>query len=135
MSAAVTRNGLAQRWPNLRALAQPYFDRGYADGQCWRLICELLCAGGFVAHPDSPVEVMQQVQQVWGPGDARALLPLVQPWDLVLMRKHGPAVQHPGLVVDPSSLIHVRPKAGVCIDALHRWEHKIFQLGRLRCFL
>jgi hypothetical protein len=80
-----------------------------------------------------PLDAMRSVQEVWFQDDPRDPLTLVQPWDWFLMRYDGPAVQHPALVVDAHDLIHLHRKAGVTIEPMRRWRHRLVQLARLRC--
>jgi hypothetical protein len=121
-------------WPNLRELAQDFYARPYAEGDCWRLVCELLEAGGFGRVAHDPLEAVKLVQELWFQGDPRDPLLLVQPWDWFLLRKprQGPAVRHVGLVVDPVHMIHVATQ-GVRIEPLRRWRSWLVQLARLRC--
>jgi hypothetical protein len=131
----VHQNGVV-RWPNLRAIAQSFFTRQYADDDCWRLVWELLQAGGFVEVEDDPVEACKRVQEIWFQDDPRDPLTLVQPWDWFLMYHPGsPAVQHPGLVVDTLDFIHAHRGAGVTIEPMRRYRHRLVQVARLRCLL
>lgn len=123
----------AETLPNLRALLDPFFERHYVEGQCWKLVVDLLHAGGFVHIPDDPLTACHHVQQVWWRDDPRDPLTLVQPWDWYLIRNDGHGVDHPTLVVDPHDMIHVHRKAGVCIEPLRRYRHRLMQIARLRC--
>lgn len=118
---------------NLRELAQPFFDRPYAEGECWHLLLDLMDAGGFGRLSAAPIEAVKQVQELWFQDDPRDPLVLVAPWDWVLLRKpgKGPAVRHVGLMVDASDMIHVRAE-GVRIEPLRRWQGWLVQLARLR---
>ena len=120
-------------WPNLRELAQPFFDRPYADGECWSLICELLQAGGFLDDAMDPIKACQRVQQIWWHDNPRDPFTLVQPWDWLLLRNRECWVEHPALVVDGMDMIHVHRKAGVRIEPMRRRRHLLLQVARLRC--
>jgi hypothetical protein len=121
-------------WPNIRELAQPFFDRHYADGDCWRLVVDLMEAGGFGRLDGDPVKAVRQVQEVWFQDDPRDPLTLVQPWDWYLLRQphEGPAVRHIGVVLDAREFIHVRRGQGVRIEPLRRWVQWLLQIARLR---
>lgn len=123
------------RWPNLAALADAYLGRPYAEGECWRLVCEVCHAGGFLDAGTDPMRLVQQVTQIWWQDDPRDVLTLVQPWDIALLRNSGTAVEHCGLVVDPHTLLHVQAKAGVCLVPLRRKRQRLLQVARLRCLL
>lgn len=120
-------------WPNLRLLAQDFFERQYGPESCWQLVYELLQAGGFLDIAATPLDAVKSVQQIWWQDDPRDPLTLVQPWDWFLMRRTGPGVEHPALVVDTMDLIHVHRHAGVRIEPLRRWRHRLIQVARLRC--
>lgn len=120
------------RLPNIRDLAQDFYAKQYAEEACWRLVHELLQAGGFLDVDADPLEAVKSVRQVWWQDDPRDPFTLVQPWDWFLMRREHPWVNHPALVVDSMELIHVH-KAGVRIEPMRRYRHRLMQLARLRC--
>jgi hypothetical protein len=123
------------RLPNLRAIAQDFLGQPYAVDDCWRLVLDLLHAGGFGDYRDKPGEAIQQVAEVWFWDDPRNPLTLIQPWDWVLLTKigkpeRGAAVGHIGLVVDDLTFVHVGSKVGVVIEPLQRWRARFVQLAR-----
>jgi hypothetical protein len=120
--------------PDLRVLAQDFYERPYGPEECWRPIFELLQAGGFVEVTADPHDAVRAVQQIWWHDDARPLLSVIKPWDWLLMRERGPAVQHPALAVDGHDLIHLHRTAGVRIEPIRRYRDRILQVARLRCF-
>jgi len=125
----------SHRLPDLRLLAQDFYERHYGDGDCWRLIYELLQAGGFLHVQANVMDAVRSVTEIWFQGDPRDPLSLVQPWDWFLVRHDLPAVQNPCLVVDSLDMIHVHRTAGVRIEPMRRWRHRLVQVARLRCLL
>jgi hypothetical protein len=119
--------------PPMVPLIEPFLGKPYGEHECWRLVCELLHAGGFVDVPDDPIQAIEAVSEVWFRDDPRDPLTLVQPWDWWLMPREGPLVGHIGLVVDAVKFIHVRLKGGVCLEPMQRWRTRLIQLARLRC--
>lgn len=122
-------------WPPIRPLLATFLGRPYGPQECWRLVCELMHAGGFLDVATDPLEAIEQVQEVWFVGDHRDPLTLVQPWDWWLLRKFGPAVGHIGMVVDGAHLVHAGRPVGVCLEPLKRWRPRLVQIARLRCLL
>lgn len=121
--------------PNLAQLVQPFLLRNYKPHECWRLVIDLLDAGGLLQANVEPAHVLSLVQEVWWwQGDTRDPLSLSQPWDWWLVRKGGPAVSHIALVVDSLSLVHVGT-AGVALEPLRRWRTRLVQIARLRTLL
>jgi hypothetical protein len=128
-------NGNKGELPDLRVLAQDFYERQYGEWECWRLVHELLQAGGFLDVAADVHDAVQSVQELWFQDDPRDPLTLVQPWDWFLMRHDTPAVQHPGLVVDQLGMIHVHRHAGVRIEPMRRYRHRLVQVARLRCLM
>src|SRR5262245_19173276 len=124
---------MASSWPPLCPLLDTFLGRPYGPQECWRLVYELMQAGGFLEVNADPLEAISQVQEVWFTGDARDPLMLVQPWDWWLLRKFGPAVGHVAVVVDHESLVHAGRPMGVCLEPLRRWRPRLVQIARLRC--
>jgi len=120
-------------WPPLGSLIEPFLDKPYGKDDCWKLVCDLLHAGGFLAVPDDPMQAIEAVSEIWFCDDPRDPLTLVQPWDWWLMPRTGRLVGHIGLVVDEVKFIHVRLKGGVCLEPMQRWRTRLIQLARLRC--
>lgn len=118
--------------PDLRLLAQDFFERDYAPGDCWRLVFDLLQAAGVVDVGAEVVDAVRQVQEIWFQDDPREPLSLVQPWDWLIIRERGPAAGHIGLVVDLMDLVHVHRHAGVRIEPMKRYRERIVQIARLR---
>lgn len=123
-------------FPNLRALAQDFLGHPYREGECWQLVRDLLQAGGLGSYQTNPEQALADVDEIWFWDDVRDPLTLTQPWDWFLVTKRGAPdagapIGHIGLVVDDEHWVHVA-KAGVCIDSMRRWRHKLVQLARLR---
>jgi hypothetical protein len=126
------------RLPPLRELVTPFLGQPYAEDECWRLVLDLLQAGGFDTVASDPLQAIQQVVELWFCDDPRDPLALVQPWDWYLLTRRGhpqagAPIQHIGLVVDTTTFVHSRRGVGVCVEPLLRWRPKLVQLARLRC--
>jgi hypothetical protein len=121
--------------PDLRVLAQEFYERQYGELECWRLVHELLQAGGFLEVTADVQDAAQSVQELWFQDDPRDPLTLVQPWDWFLIHNDMPAVQSPCLVVDTLDLIHLHRHAGVRIEPMRRYRHRLVQVARLRCLM
>lgn len=125
---------LLDTMPSLADLVQPYLVQPYGEHECWRLVIDLLHAGGLLPPEHGPQEALEQVREVWFQGDSRDPLTLSQPWDWWLLRRASPAVTHVGVVVDGLSLVHVST-AGVALESLRRWRSRLVQIARLRCMV
>src|SRR5262245_7570406 len=121
--------------PSLRELAQDFLDRPYEVGDCWKLVYDFLQEGGFTHVDDHPLKAAEAFTEVWCQGSSLDPLPLVEPWDLLLLREagQGPAATHVAVALDGHDLLHVRRGPGVCIEPLRRWRPRLINLGRLRC--
>ena len=130
-----TMTGLPHRLPDLRLLAQDFYGRQYGQFECWRLIHELLQAGGFLHVGATVLEAVRSVQEVWFQDDPRDPLALVHPWDWFLLHNPRIAGQNICLVVDQMDLIHLHRHAGVRIEPMRRYRHQLVQVARLRCLM
>ena len=111
--------------------------RGYPAGACWQYVLDLLYEGGRGDWRRWPAEALTQTREVWFCDDPRDPWSLTEPWDwLLLARKgrpgRGALVGHIGLVVDDTSMTHVRPQGGVCVEPLRRWRPRLIQIARMR---
>lgn len=131
--------------PDIRSVIDPLIGLPYAqfqmrhvaEGQdaCWGLVHYLLREGLGLDLEEDPASASAQLAEIWGPGDPRDPLSLVQPWDgYILAVKHAWS-DHVGLVVDATSFVHVRVPTGVCIERLRRWRPRLFQVARLRSLM
>jgi hypothetical protein len=127
--------GLPHRLPNLRVLAQDFYERQYGEYECWRLVYDLLQAGGFLEVGADVQDAVRSVQEVWFQDDRRDPLMVVQPWDWLLLHSSRIAGQNICLVVDPMDMIHLHRHAGVRIEPMRRYRHQLIQVARLRCLM
>ncbi len=128
--------------PDIKRFVDPLVGMSYATFQsqhggtgadgCWHLVRYLLHAGFGLDLDRDPGLACRQIAEVWGVGDPRDPLTLVQPWDGVILATRHLWSDHVGLVVDPLSFVHVRPRTGVVLEPLRRWVPKLLQLARLR---
>ena len=128
---------LQTRLPNLRAIAQDFFEQPYAPEQCWKLALDLLHAGGLGDYRDKPGEALQQVVQVWFWKEGSDPRTVIQPWDWLLSSKvglpsQGAVVGHIGLAIDTQTFVHVGSKVGVVIEPIQRWRARLLQVARLK---
>src|SRR4030095_7066940 len=108
-------------------LGLPYAEfqlRYVSEGQdaCWGRVHYLLREGLGLDLDKEPVQACEQIAEIWGPGDPRDPLTLVQPWDGYILAVKHPWSDHVGLVVDTRTFVHVRAGTGVVLEPLQRWR-------------
>ena len=119
----------------LLGLPYGHFCLMHSADACWGLIHYVLREGLGLDLEKDPEVASQQISEIWGPGDVRDPLSLVQPWDIYILATKHPWSDHLGLVVDDLSFVHVRQRTGVVLEPLRRWRPKLFQLARLRILM
>jgi hypothetical protein len=121
--------------PEIEPLVEPLLGLPYAKCDCWQLLRRLYGQGWGIDLDADPAAAAQQVQEIWFQGDARDPLSLLQMWDIWILRAHGMASSHVGIVVNAVHLIHTREATGVCLEPLRRWAPRLLQMARLRRLL
>jgi|GEM_PF-1335464 len=120
--------------PDIHALVTPLLGTPYAEMDCWDLV-RLLFKQGFGLDLARDTErAATAFQEVWYRGDTDPL-PLVQPWDLVIIANHDalPVSDHVGVVVDTQQFVHARlSETGVALGRLRTWKPRLLQLARYR---
>ena len=103
-----------------------------ASNACWGLVRHLLKEGfGFDLATDA-TSAAERFAEVWYRGDATDPWDVLQPWDALVFATRGPLSDHVGLVVEPTRMVHVRQRVGVCVEPTQRWKPKLVQIVRLR---
>lgn len=128
--------------PDIQALVAPMLGLPYehfqlpgppaAANACWGLCRELFRLGfGFDLATDA-TSAAERFAEVWYRGDARDPFTILQPWDGLVLATRGLLSDHVGLIVEPTLMVHVRRRVGVCVEPIRRWKPKLVQIVRLR---
>jgi hypothetical protein len=121
-----------QRIPNIRSLVDQILGASYADYNCYGLVRYLLKAGFALDLDADPHQAANAIVEVWYRGDTRDPLTLIRPWDCFILACKGFASDHLGLIVDARTFVHTRPRTGVVLEPIQRWQAKLLQIARLR---
>ena len=134
-----------QSLPNIQTLVAPLVGLPYehfqlpgasgASNACWGLVRHLFQAGfGFDLATDT-TSAAERFAEVWYRGDACDPWEVFQVWDALVLATRGLLSDHVGLVVEPTLMVHVRQRVGVCVEPIQRWKPKVVQIVRLRSAL
>jgi cell wall-associated NlpC family hydrolase len=121
--------------PDIDTLATPLLGESYEKWDCWDLVRHLYREGFSFDLVRDAEKAATAFQELWYQGDARDVLLLVQPWDLVIIANDAalPVSDHVGIVVDSQRFIHARrSETGVALGRLRTWKPRILQLARYR---
>jgi cell wall-associated NlpC family hydrolase len=103
-----------------------------ASNACWGLVRHLLKEGfGFDLATDA-TSAAERFAEVWYRGDSRDPWEVLQRWDGLVLATRGTLSDHVGLIVEPTTMVHVRQRVGVCVEPIQRWKPKLVQIVRLR---
>ena len=128
--------------PNIRSVVDSLIGLPYehfqlpspsgASNACWGLVKYLYKKGfGFDLATDT-TSAAERFAEVWYRGEDRDPLALLQSWDALVFATRSPLSDHVGLVVEPTLMVHVRKRVGVCVEPMQRWKPKLVQIVRVR---
>ena len=133
--------------PNIRRIVEPLIGLPYehfqlpgptsagmsaAANACWGLVRFLYKEGfGFDLATDT-TSAAERFAEVWYRGEDRDPWLLLQPWDAMVLATRGALSDHVGLIVEPTLMVHVRKRVGVCVEPIQRWKPKLVQIVRVR---
>jgi cell wall-associated NlpC family hydrolase len=133
-----------QHLPDIQALVKPLIDADLpyehfqlpgpsgASNACWGLVRYLFHEGfGFDLATDT-TSAAERFAEVWYCGSMHDPWEVLQPWDVMVLATRGPLSDHVGLIVEPTRMVHVRRRLGVCVEPIRRWKPKLVQIVRLR---
>jgi cell wall-associated NlpC family hydrolase len=103
-----------------------------ADFDCWALVRHLFVEGRGIVLDALPELNRLRVQEVWFRGDARPLMDVVEPWDILVLTLGGPLADHTGIVMDARYFLHSRVAIGVCKEPLAKWQRRCLQVVRVQ---
>ena len=133
---------MMQRLPDIRHLVEPLVGLPYehfqlpgssgAANACWGLVRQLFKEGfGFDLSIDT-TSAAERFAEVWYRGSTQDPWGILQPWDALVLATRSPLSDHVGLIVEPTLMVHVRKRVGVCVEPIIRWKPKLVQIVRLR---
>ena len=128
--------------PDIRSLVEPLIglpyehfvsgDRSNSPDACWQLVRYLLKKGfGFDLATDA-TSAAERFAEVWYRGSMEDPWEVLRPWDGLVLATRGLLSDHVGLIVEPTLMVHVRRRVGVCVEPIMRWKPKLVQIVRLR---
>ena len=128
--------------PDIASIVKPLIGLPYEHFQlpgpsgslnaCWGLVRALFKAGfGFDLAMDT-TSAAERFGEVWYRGSAQDPWEVLQPWDVLVLATKSPLSDHVGLIVEPTLMVHVRQRAGVCQERFRHWKPKLVQVVRLR---
>lgn len=128
--------------PNIHRLVEPLIGLPYEHFQlpgpsgqanaCWGLVRELFHKGFGIDLATDSTTAAERFAEVWYRGDARDPWDGLQAWDGLVLATRGLLSDHVGLIVEPTLMVHVRQRVGVCVEPIQRWKPKLVQIVRLR---
>ena len=116
---------------SLRPFIEDLLGTPYVTMNCYQFLTTVYRDGLGLALSDHPMQDTDHVVEIWfNEPDCADPVPIMQPWDILVMAMRGAAGDHVGVVVDQTYFAHTGRQVGMSLAPLFRYRRWLLQILR-----